>query len=834
MPVTVNAAPPTMINVATTANPQVVRHDGLRHADDIIQSLRALVTDGPCTLSDIPASVLRRLFGDAFFDALPGQAAGDAAAEADNASLAPRGDCRQDAVKRKLQIVLAPVHVIMLDVRRDQLRLRPGVEQLAARIQQLAWTFNPVASGSVALSYLMSLLTPQERRMANECGGLHRVLMCFPEALPLATNLQSLNVGSMRRVAAAVAAAEAAEQQQQQAVAAAPGLFGAVQPTADADAEQRRRVRSQLATLEAARAQIEARDAEIQQQQLQALLSTRGDTAIGQALFAAEGILNDDDAATETVIVLADGETKVIRTSGNDTVDASSQAALAVGIGINKPKRQVLKVQLQHLQKEESPAAAPADPTSSSADASFALATNDAASGDPAGAEAPMIPAATPQRRPWFANARLQPLSVTRPPNELVLESLGYEWVDSRPVLARGGPSASLATMPPDVERRTMPAMTFLRRRPPTALVHARKIPFTITPQALRELHWQGCRDASSAAKAPLSSSAASGSPVPTDDVGPNELRRIVEATCDVNSLDGYDTGFTPDERFARQLCLAGHMPSDWTAVADFVHGSALQAMSRQAASALRASLAQVAFEAGRTVELRFVHRYMATTTSSMEGNEKSRSDSAVLEIRSLVPPTPPAEVVQLLATVLVAASEVLDATVGDGPVARPVLQSILDHRAGPVDRGSEAARGLRLSIRHFGGLNAVLASQPDVFAAVEGDSGAGSAIELHPVGRLSVLTASAQGDVEDSAPEVDGDDLATAVWQRVLRTAPGLCSVTANRWAWHGPGKVASSALDGSRSAGLPHGAVVMHRDATYDTAVVDAHSPLFAESFF
>jgi hypothetical protein len=228
------------------------------------------------------------------------------------------------------------------------------------------------------------------------------------------------------------------------------------------------------------------------------------------------------------------------------------------------------------------------------------------------------------------------------------------------------------------------------------------------------------------------------------------------------------------------------------------------------------------------------VHRYMATTTSSMEGNGESRSDSAVLEIRSLVPPTPPAEVVQLLATVLVAASEVLDATVGDGTVARPVLQSILDHRAGPVGRGSEAARGLRLSIRHFGGLDAVLASQPDVFAAVEGDSGAGSAIELHSVGRLSVLAASAQGDVEDSAPEVDSDNLATAVWQRVLRTAPGLCSVTAYRWAWHGPGKVAASALDGSRSAGLPHGAVVMHRNATYDTAVADAHSPLFAESFF
>jgi hypothetical protein len=139
-----------------------------------------------------------------------------------------------DAVNR----VVAPSGVLAVDRRKRQIRLRPGVPQLAARIEA---TLNEMTGGTtrrVSVSGLTAALTGTERAFASEVGGLARVALVFPAQFAVPKDLVSIGraTASPAAMAAAAAASVAATAAQNAAASASAAASAAAAAATTASA----------------------------------------------------------------------------------------------------------------------------------------------------------------------------------------------------------------------------------------------------------------------------------------------------------------------------------------------------------------------------------------------------------------------------------------------------------------------------------------------------------------------------------------------------------------------------------------------------------------------
>lgn len=151
--------------------------DILRHTDDIIGALRVHVCSGPCPIESLPEALRGRLIGQQYAAAGSGQSGAGVETGATAAE--------------RLAKVLQPTGVLVVDLKRGTVKIRPGVEAIASKVQHyLATTSgNKAVSFGAILQGSSGCLLPQEAAFVrSECGGLARVLSLFHTVLPLTPN----------------------------------------------------------------------------------------------------------------------------------------------------------------------------------------------------------------------------------------------------------------------------------------------------------------------------------------------------------------------------------------------------------------------------------------------------------------------------------------------------------------------------------------------------------------------------------------------------------------------------------------------------------------------
>lgn len=176
--------------------PNLIRALGV--PEDIIAALRPYTEQsGSVSFSRLPTSVVRALVGHDGFTATPAL-----------------DDAAHPGIVAAVSRVIAPVGVYKLDAKREAIKVRPGVAQLAARIEACIaeiWATNPsnlttaanpaesakIVNKKVALSAVHGYLTGSEKTFAADVGGLARVVAVFPSRFQLtkdSTYVARLNV----------------------------------------------------------------------------------------------------------------------------------------------------------------------------------------------------------------------------------------------------------------------------------------------------------------------------------------------------------------------------------------------------------------------------------------------------------------------------------------------------------------------------------------------------------------------------------------------------------------------------------------------------------------